>query len=122
MNQSVTINKFLFLNAGVIETSGRKQGAGKGRKVTSQLMAQARRVKGAHVESLLAKRNVVGVGLGYKISQGINTGELALVVSVTRKATSDVLSTKDMVPKSLDGVKTDVVATGGGPSSLLVSR
>ncbi|MCP4538234.1 MAG: hypothetical protein GY832_13930 [Chloroflexi bacterium] len=75
-------------------------------------MAQARQVKGAHVESLLSKSNVVGVGLGYKISQGVNTGELGLIVSVKRKTTSDVLASKDRVPKMLDGVKTDVVETG----------
>ncbi len=80
--------------------------------MTAQLIAQAKQVKSVHVNSLLGKRNVVGVGLGYKISQGTDTGELALVVSVTRKLTSDVLSAKDMVPRSLDGVKTDVVETG----------
>ncbi len=80
--------------------------------MTAQLIAQARQVKGAHVESLLNKSNVVGVGLGYKISQGVNTGELGLIVSVTRKKTSDVLATKDMVPQTLDGLKTDVVETG----------
>ncbi len=80
--------------------------------MTAQLIVQAKQVKGAHVESLLAKSNVVGVGLGYKISQGVNTGELGLVVSVTRKTASDVLAAKDMVPKALDGVKTDVIETG----------
>ena len=80
--------------------------------MNEQLVAQAKQVKGAHVESLLGKSNVVGVGLGYKISRGVNTGELALVVSVARKVASDVLSAKDMVPRSLDSVKTDVVETG----------
>ena len=79
---------------------------------TAQLVAQAKQVKSVHVDNLLGKRNVVGVGLGYKVSGGTDTGELALVVSVARKVTSDVLSTKDMVPRSLDGVKTDVVETG----------
>jgi hypothetical protein len=77
-----------------------------------QLVAQAKQVKGAHAKSLLDKSNVVGVGLGYKISHGVNTGELGIIVSVARKVTSDVLSTKDMVPQTLDGVKTDVVETG----------
>jgi hypothetical protein len=79
---------------------------------TTQLVAQAKQVKSVHVDNLLGKRNVVGVGLGYKVSGGTNTGELALVVSVARKVTSDVLSTKDRVPRSLDGVRTDVVETG----------
>jgi hypothetical protein len=82
------------------------------RKVTTQLVAQAKQVKGVHVESLLGKLNVVGVGLGYKVSQGVNTGELSLVVSVTRKAAPSALAAEDMVPRTLDGVNTDVVETG----------
>ena len=78
----------------------------------SQLIAQARQVKGVHIGDLLGKRNVVGVGLGYKISQGVNTGDLSLVVSVTRKAAIAALAPEDLVPKALDGVKTDVVETG----------
>lgn len=80
--------------------------------MTAQLIAQAKQVKGAHVASLLGKRNVVGVGLGYKISQGVSTGELGLVVSVARKETPSALAAKDIVPQALDGVKTDVVETG----------
>jgi hypothetical protein len=80
--------------------------------VTTQLIAQAKQVKGARAESLLGKRNVVGVGLGYKISQGVVTGELSLVISVTRKTALAALASEDIVPKLLDGVKTDVVETG----------
>lgn len=78
----------------------------------AEQMAQAKQVKEAHTFDLLRKRNVVGVGLGYKISQGINTGELGLVVSVTRKIPVSALTTEDMVPEALSGVKTDVVETG----------
>lgn len=80
--------------------------------MTKELIAQARRVKGSYVYDLLSKRNVVGVGLGYKVSQGVQTGELSVVVSVTRKAPPPALALKDLVPRSLDGVKTDVVETG----------
>jgi hypothetical protein len=75
-------------------------------------MAQVKESKGAHVSDLLGKSNVVGVGLGYKISQGINTGELSVIISVTHKEDPAALSAQDVVPRSLDGVKTDVVATG----------
>jgi hypothetical protein len=78
----------------------------------AKLMAQARQVKETHVLDLLNKRNVVGVGLGYKISQGVSTGELGLIVSVTHKADVSALAAKDLVPKALNGVKTDVVETG----------
>jgi hypothetical protein len=80
--------------------------------MTTQLIAQMKQVKGIHLDDLLSKRNVVGVGLGYKISHGARTNELSLVVSVTRKEDPSALAAQDLVPKALDGVKTDVVETG----------
>jgi len=80
--------------------------------MTTELMTRIRQVKSSYVFELLSKLNVVGVGLGYKISQGVNTGELSLVVSVARKMDPAALTAKDMVPQTLDGVKTDVVETG----------
>ena len=73
---------------------------------------QAKQVKQAHTTGLLQKRNVVGVGLGYKIRRGEITGELSLIVSVVRKVPKVALHTEDLVPKSLDGLRTDVVETG----------
>jgi hypothetical protein len=75
-------------------------------------LAQARSAKATHVADLLRKRNVVGVGLGYKVSRGENTGELSVVVSVTRKEPPTALSARDLVPPSVEDVKTDVVETG----------
>jgi hypothetical protein len=80
--------------------------------VATDLVAQVKQVKGSHLHGLLSKRNVVGVGLGYKISQGVNTGELGLIVSVTHKVDPSALTVEDLVPQALDGVKTDVVETG----------
>jgi len=80
--------------------------------MTTELMAQIRQVKGSYVFDLLNKLNVVGVGLGYKISQGVSTGELSLIVSVARKVDPSILTANDLVPRALDGVKTDVVETG----------
>ncbi len=80
--------------------------------MTSEVMAQVRQAKGAHTQNLLKRRNVVGVGLGYKVSAGGATDELSLIVSVTRKMPPDVLSQKDMVPQRLNGVRTDVVELG----------
>ena len=80
--------------------------------MTAELIAQIRQVKGNYVYDLLGRRNVVGVGLGYKISEGRNTGELSLIVSVTRKEAPSAMAAKDLVPRILDGIKTDVVQTG----------
>ncbi len=76
------------------------------------LVAQVREVLRAHARRLLAKRNVVGVGLGYKVTHGVTTGELSLVISVARKVDIATLSPSDLVPQLLSGVKTDVVETG----------
>jgi hypothetical protein len=76
------------------------------------LLSQAREAKETYVHELLSRRNVVGVGLGYKITGGINTGELSLVVSVTHKVPAAALAAEDLIPKVLGGIKTDVLATG----------
>ena len=78
----------------------------------SELIAQVSEIKGAHTFDLLGKRNVVGVGMGYKFSRGVSTGELSLIVSVTHKVDVSALAAEDLVPKALDGVKTDVVEMG----------
>ena len=80
--------------------------------MTAQLIAQAKQIKGAYARTLLSKQNVVGVGLGYKISEGVNTGELSLIVSVRRKVPISALSLEDRVPKVIESVRTDVLETG----------
>lgn len=76
------------------------------------------------LEELLAKPNVVGVGVGYKVIESDNereTGDICLSVFVTEKLTDDLLSQDDMVKPSYGKVKTDVVTAGeifagcGGP-------
>lgn len=62
-----------------------------------------------HKKDLLKKANVNLVGCGFKIKDGKKTEELSLVVGVTKKLPSNQLSTKDMVPPDLGGVKTDVI-------------
>ena len=80
--------------------------------MATPFVAQARNVLRSHVRRLLAKRNVVGVGLGYKVTRGATTDELSLVVSVTQKLALSELSKSDLVPSTVDGVATDVVETG----------
>lgn len=80
--------------------------------MTTNLMVQAKQIKDTHLSGLLSKLNVVGVGLGYKVSHGVTTGELSLIVSVTRKVDVSALAAKDLVPRALGGIKTDVVETG----------
>lgn len=63
-------------------------------------------------EDLFARANVVATGVGYKVSNGQRTGELSIVCSVEAKVPRAQLASRDLVPDAIDGVPTDVVATG----------
>lgn len=73
---------------------------------------QAREAQSHYQEDLLAKNNVVGVGVGYKESHGVNTGEVAVVVLVEEKKPLAALRDEDLIPRELDGLRTDVVEVG----------
>lgn len=61
---------------------------------------------------LHARANVVATGVGYKISGGQQTADLSIVSSVVKKLSTAELSFKDLIPATIDGVRTDVVETG----------
>src|SRR3989304_171518 len=61
---------------------------------------------------LLAKAGVIGVGLGYRDFKGERTDELCLVALVEEKKPIETISRDDLVPRELDGVKTDVFEIG----------
>ncbi len=67
-----------------------------------------------HKNKLLAMKNVVGVGIGFKESVAVSTGspKLGMVVLVSRKQPEAELETRHVVPKELDGVFTDVIEVG----------
>src|SRR3989475_10970163 len=60
----------------------------------------------------MGKANVIGVGIGKKVVAGEETEDSAVIVFVERKLPEPQLRKKDIVPKTLDEVKTDVVETG----------
>ncbi|XWX04294.1 hypothetical protein VZO05_01815 [Aggregatilineales bacterium SYSU G02658] len=61
---------------------------------------------------LLAKANVVGVGIGYKTDNGVQTDQLAIVALVDQKKPEIALHESDRIPPELQGIKTDVVEVG----------
>jgi hypothetical protein len=63
-------------------------------------------------ESLLARKNVVGVAVGKKYTEGKPTDELSVVVLVEKKVTPQSLDALDLIPQEVNGVKTDVFAVG----------
>jgi len=56
--------------------------------------------------------NVVGVGIGEKTSDGSPTGALAVKLLVRMKYPQAQLDTKDILPKEINGIPTDVEEVG----------
>ena len=69
-------------------------------------------VKQQNLNHLIKRRNVVGVGVGFKESEGVVTDELAVTINVAKKVPVAQLAESDKVPRDLGGVRTDVVETG----------
>ncbi len=65
-----------------------------------------------HEERLFRKRNVVGVGIAKKVVGGLQTDEPCVVVFVERKVPKSQLRPGDLVPETIETMKTDVVETG----------
>ncbi len=69
-------------------------------------------VKEAHLEALMGKANVVGVGIGFQQQAGKPTGKVALVVMVSQKLPAHQLAPEDILPAEIDGVPVDVQQVG----------
>jgi hypothetical protein len=61
---------------------------------------------------LLTKSNVVSVGVGYKKVNGKKTDRLSIICSVEQKKPLESISDKDVIPKIINNIYTDVVQTG----------
>ena len=73
---------------------------------------EIRAVKDRHGENLLEKKNVVGLGIGYKEVEGQETGLLSLVVMVRKKESPSQLDATDLIPSEIEGVPVDVKEVG----------
>ena len=72
----------------------------------------AKAVKQAHEKELLAKANVVGVGVGLRQRGNQLTDKAAIVVMVRRKVPANQLNQEDIIPKEIEGVPIDVQEVG----------
>jgi hypothetical protein len=63
-------------------------------------------------KEILKKANVIGVGVGRKETEGKEAEELSLKVLVQEKVAVSALASKDIIPKEIDGINTDVTAVG----------
>ncbi len=68
-----------------------------------------RDVKRTAEARLLALPGVHSVGIGPKLTNGKKTGELSIVVWVSKKLPTNALPADQVIPKEIDGIKTDVI-------------
>lgn len=73
---------------------------------------RARAVKEAYGEKLMGLPNVVGLGIGLRHVGGEPTGEVALVVLVSRKLSEIQLQEGEILPQEIEGVPIDVQEVG----------
>ena len=79
---------------------------------TGKGIEEIRAIKDRHEAGLLKKKNVVGLGIGYKEVEGQETGLLSLVVMVRKKKSPSQLDAADLVPAEIEGVPVDVKEVG----------
>ena len=63
-------------------------------------------------DRLLKARHVIGVGFGKKEQNGKKTDQDSIIVMVDKKVEAGQLSSQDLIPESIEGIKTDVVEVG----------
>ena len=73
---------------------------------------EARIAKSKFQAEILARPNVVGLGLGYRVQGSRVTDELSVVVMVRTKLPPVSLLPEEMIPHELAGVRTDVIEVG----------
>ncbi|MGH7602034.1 MAG: hypothetical protein ACREOI_37195 [bacterium] len=66
-----------------------------------------------------AGRNVHGVGIGYKVVNGVTTKDPCVRLYVVQKVAASLLPERDILPKQIDGILTDVIQSL--PAFLMVS-
>ncbi len=72
----------------------------------------AQQAKREQENNLMRLSNVVATGVGFKIAGDVQTNEPAVIISVVKKLPVVQLPESARVPKTIGGVKTDVVETG----------
>ncbi|MDZ4764456.1 MAG: hypothetical protein SGI73_07870 [Chloroflexota bacterium] len=73
---------------------------------------QALEAQSLHEADLLAKPNVVGVAVGFKAEKGEKNGDIALIVLVEEKKPLAALTPDEVVPREVEGLRTDVYEVG----------
>jgi hypothetical protein len=87
---------------------------GSAKAAAAQLLLSAEPFEGltALAASTRPRHNVVGVGIGRKISKGKVTATPSVRIYVERKVSEKSMPSEFLIPKKIEGVPTDVVETG----------
>jgi hypothetical protein len=72
-------------------------------------VSDIRPIKEGQESALLKGSGVTGVDIGYKFVDGKKTDELSIRVYVEEKKAPSAVAKKDLIPKTIKGVKTDVI-------------
>lgn len=78
----------------------------------NQDFSKVLKVQEKEQEKILEHSNVAAVGIGEKITDGKFTGDPSLTIFVESKIDKELLPTSEVLPRSIGGVKTDVVESG----------
>jgi hypothetical protein len=76
------------------------------------LFDDIRHIKKIYKAAIMSKPNVVGVGTGFKNTNGQVTNQLSIITLVRQKLPSAQLSPEHRIPDTLDGIATDVFEVG----------
>ncbi len=76
------------------------------------ILEKAKKVKRTHERMLLAKPNVVGVGIGFLIRGGQLTEHVGIIVMVTKKLPASQLKATELIPTDIEGILIDVQEKG----------
>jgi len=60
----------------------------------------------------LKKENIIGVGLGKKIKSGKKTNRSCITMLVTKKEPANLIKSRDLIPKRIERIETDVIEVG----------
>ena len=85
----------------------------------NQRRQEVSRVKAEHEQELLDLANVTGIFTGTKVTGGVDTGTVAIVVTVSEK--KDVAA-KQRIPAEINGIPTDVIEEVIEPMNLASMR
>lgn len=75
-------------------------------------LSRAKAVKAVRSLQLLTKDNVVGVGVGTKIKNLIDTGQHCITVFVNQKLPISAIKPEDLIPNRIEDIETDVIQIG----------